>query len=53
MLRTIVKTSSCSSKTIIREHVKPVFHVNKQENIESLAVNILRVASLKPALKRE
>lgn len=32
-----VKTDSCDSKTIIREHIKPVFYVNKQENIESLA----------------
>lgn len=53
MLKTIVKTSSCGGKTIIREHVKPVFRVNRQENIESLAVNILRTTSLKPALKRE
>lgn len=53
MLKTIVKTDSCGSKTIIREHIKPVFRVNRQENIESLVVNILRAASLKPALKRE
>lgn len=53
MLKTIVKTDSYGNKTIIREHVKPVLHVNKQENIESFAVNILRATSLKPALKRE
>lgn len=54
MLKTIVKTDSCGSKTIIHEHVKPVLHVNKQENVEKLAVvNILHATSLKHALKRE
>lgn len=53
MLKTIVKTSSCGSKTIIREHIKPVFHVNKQESAEILAVNILRATILEPTPKHE
>lgn len=51
MLKTIVKTDSYSNKTIIHKHVKPVLHVNKQENVEDLVVNILCATTLKTCPK--